>query len=69
MIFHNSRSHLRIMMGKTAVLATRRRIGRSGELHNLFHDDWPRFPNDALRCFEVVNDEEPGDRCSLCAHD
>ena len=56
-------------MRKTAVLATRRRIGRSGELHNLFHDDWPRFPNDAPRCFEVVNYEEPGDRCSLFAHD
>ena len=41
------------MMRKTAVLVTRR-IGRSGELHNLFHDDWPRFPNDAPRCFEVV---------------
>ena len=56
-------------MRKTAVLVTRRRIGRSGELHNLFHDDWPRFPNDALQGFEVVNDDEAGDRCSFCAHD
>ena len=69
MIFHNSRSYLRIMMRNTTVLVTRKIIGRSGELHNLFLDDWPRFPNDAPRCFEVVNDEEAGDRCSLCAHD
>ena len=57
------------MMRKTAVLVTRRGIGRSGELHNLFHDDWPRFPNDAPRCFDDLNDDEPGDRCTLCAHD
>ena len=69
MIFHNLRSHLKIMMRKTAVLVTRRGIGRSGELHNLFHDDWPRFPNDAPRCFDDLNNDETGDRCSLCAHD
>ena len=58
-------------MRKAAVLATRRRIGRSGELHNLFHDDWPRFPNDAPRCFDALNygHGEPSDRCTLCARD
>ena len=45
--------NLETAMMMISVAVTSRRMGRSGSLHNLSRDDWPRFPNDALRCFDA----------------
>ena len=36
------------MMMMILDMVTSRRMGKSRALHNLFQDDWPCFPNDAL---------------------